>query len=55
MKRYRSPIMIIGMLIIVINIIVNRFITPLPEAVEIPMLLLGIALLVIGRFWKGPR
>ena len=45
--------LIIGLLLNCALIVVNRFVHKLPDKVQIPLLILGIALLIIGIVQSG--
>lgn len=45
--------LIIGVLLNIALIVVNRFIYKLPDKVQFPLLILGIVLLIIGLVQSG--
>jgi len=50
MKKIISPMMRVGILIVVAYIIIERFIIPIPDLIAIPLLLVSIILVVVGGF-----
>jgi hypothetical protein len=48
MKKTISPLLGIGLLIFVVNTIVERFITPISDWIVIPMLVVAIVLIIVG-------
>lgn len=48
MKKTISPLLQIGLLIFAVNMIVQRFITPISEWIAIPLLLVAIGLITVG-------
>ena len=49
-KKTVSPILIIGLLLYVAYSIIDRFITPLPDWIAIPVMLIAVVLIIIGVF-----
>ncbi len=50
LKSRKSPLLIAGLLIIVVYIAVDALIAPIPPVIEIPVLVVGVGLLIVGRF-----
>jgi hypothetical protein len=48
MKKTISPLLGIGLLIFVVNTIVERFITSISDWIVIPMLVVAIVLIIVG-------
>jgi len=48
MKKTISPLLEIGLLIFVVNTIVQRFITPISYWIAIPLLVVAIVLIIVG-------
>ena len=48
MKKTLSPLLTVGLLIVVLLNLVNRFVTPLSDWVAIPLALLAIVLIIVG-------
>ncbi|WP_161802945.1 hypothetical protein [Caloranaerobacter sp. TR13] len=48
MKQTISPLLGIGLIIIALNIMIERFITRIPDWIAIPILLVAIVLIIIG-------
>ena len=48
MKKRISPMLGIGLLLYVASTITERFITPIPDWLAIPLLLAGIVLIIAG-------
>lgn len=43
-----SPLLGIGLLILAVNIIIERFVTPISDWIAIPLLLFAIIFIIIG-------
>lgn len=48
MKQTISPILGIGLLLFAVYLIVDRFITPIPNEVALPILVVAILLIIVG-------
>lgn len=48
MKKTISPLLRLGLLIFVLQTIIDRFITPVSDWVAIPVLVVAIVLIVVG-------
>ena len=48
MKKTVSPIWIVGLLLYLAYSITDRFITPLPDWIAIPVILIAVVLIIIG-------
>lgn len=48
MKKAISPLLKIGLLIFVVNTIVQRFITPISDWIAIPLYVVAIVLIIVG-------
>lgn len=51
MPKEFTPLVKIGLLIVVVTLITDRFITEVPDIIVIPVLVLAIVLILIGG-WK---
>ena len=54
-KKSVSPIWIIGLLLYVAYSITDRFITPLPDWIAIPVMLIAVVLIIVGVLKMGKR
>lgn len=52
MPKELTPLVKIGLLIVVVILITDRFITEVPDLIVIPVLLLAIVLILIGGWRK---
>ncbi|PRR80951.1 hypothetical protein [Clostridium vincentii] len=48
MKKTISPLLVIGLLIVATHSIMDRFFTPMPNWLAIPLLVVAIILIVVG-------
>ena len=48
MKKTISPFLEIGLLIFVVNTIVQKFITPISDWIAIPLFVVAIVMIIIG-------
>lgn len=54
-KKLLSLTMPVGLLILTVYFIVNRFVIEIPDAVAYPMMFVSIALMIIGLVFSGYR
>ena len=52
MRRRVTPAFIVGMLIILAWVIIDKLVTPLGPEITIPMVVIGVGLLFVGRFGR---